>query len=253
MNVFLWHVHGSWTTAFVQGPHHCFVPVVPGRGPDGRGRARTYPWPTTVTEVSRSEAAHLPVDVVVLQRPDELHHLAEEWLGGRRPGRDVPAVYVEHDTPRVAPGDARHPVAERTDVVLVHVTPFNARFWDGGAADVRVIEHGIADPGYRYTGELARSAVVVNEPERRRWIAGVDLLDRLGRAAPVDLFGIGAGRLGGIENLPQASLQGVRAPVPLDFARVVAARGDAPRHAGRRARDDGCTGGRPARSRDGLM
>ena len=32
MNVFLWHVHGSWTTAFVQGRHQYFVPVVPGRG-----------------------------------------------------------------------------------------------------------------------------------------------------------------------------------------------------------------------------
>jgi glycosyl transferase family 1 len=206
MNVLLWHVHGAWTTAFVQGPHQYFVPVVPGRGPDGRGRARTYPWPASVTEVTRTEASHLPVDVVVLQRPVELHHLAEEWLGGRGPGRDLPAVYVEHDTPRTAPGEARHPVADRRDVVLVHVTPFNARVWDAGAAPVRVIEHGIPDPGYRYTGELPRAAAVVNEPERRRWIAGVDLLDELAGAAPVDLFGIGAGHLGGYENLAQARL-----------------------------------------------
>ena len=36
--------------------------------------------------------------MVVLQRPDELD-LAERWLGAA-PGRDVPAVYVEHNTPR---------------------------------------------------------------------------------------------------------------------------------------------------------
>jgi hypothetical protein len=29
-----------------------------------------------------------------------------------------------------------------------------------------VIEHGIPDPGYRYTGELAAAGAVVNEPVR---------------------------------------------------------------------------------------
>jgi len=41
VNVWLWHVHGSWTTGFVRGRHQYFVPVVPGRGPEGRGRAET--------------------------------------------------------------------------------------------------------------------------------------------------------------------------------------------------------------------
>jgi hypothetical protein len=39
MRVLLWHVHGSWTTAFVQGPHTYLLPLMPGRGPGGRGRA----------------------------------------------------------------------------------------------------------------------------------------------------------------------------------------------------------------------
>ena len=33
MNILLWHVHGSWTTAFVQGQHRYLVPVTPDRGP----------------------------------------------------------------------------------------------------------------------------------------------------------------------------------------------------------------------------
>ena len=41
MRVLLWHVHGSWTTSFVQGPHTYLVPVTADRGPDGLGRART--------------------------------------------------------------------------------------------------------------------------------------------------------------------------------------------------------------------
>ena len=31
MNILLWHVHGSWTTALVQGDHTYLVPVVPDR------------------------------------------------------------------------------------------------------------------------------------------------------------------------------------------------------------------------------
>ena len=38
VRVLLWHVHGSWTTAFVQGGHDYLVPVLPDRGPDGVGR-----------------------------------------------------------------------------------------------------------------------------------------------------------------------------------------------------------------------
>ena len=39
MRILLWHVHGSWTTAFVQGEHEYLVPVTPDRGPDGVGIA----------------------------------------------------------------------------------------------------------------------------------------------------------------------------------------------------------------------
>ncbi len=42
MRVFFWHVHGSYATSLVQGGDDYFVPVLPDRGPDGRGRARTY-------------------------------------------------------------------------------------------------------------------------------------------------------------------------------------------------------------------
>src|SRR5439155_26888368 len=87
VKIFLWHVHGSWTTAFVQGDHEYLVPVLPDRGPDGRGRARTWVWPASVVEVTAEEAARADVDVVLLQRPEELLGLAEQWLGGRRPGR----------------------------------------------------------------------------------------------------------------------------------------------------------------------
>lgn len=212
MRILLWHVRGSWTTAFVHGAHDYLVPLVPGRGPDGRGRARTCPWPATVREVPWNRLRGEDVDLVVLQRPHELD-LVRRWLG-RRPGRDVPAVYVEHNAPAGNAPGTRHPMAGRGDIPLIHVTHFNDLFWDSGRAPTQVVEHGVVDPGHRYTGELPRAGVVVNEPIRRERVAGTDLLPRFGSAAPLDVFGMKVTGLphrlrfpfGTFEDLPQRAM-----------------------------------------------
>ncbi|GGY41620.1 glycosyltransferase [Streptomyces djakartensis] len=201
MNILLWHVHGPWTTAFVQGPHTYLVPVTPDRGPDGLGRARAFSWPASVREVAREELRDTPVDLVLLQRPHELE-LAGLWLGGRRPGRDVPALYVEHNAPDGDVPDTRHPCADRADLTVVHVTHFNRLFWDCGTTRTAVVEHGIVDPGHRYTGRLARAAVVVDEPLRRARHTGTDLLPALAEAVPLDVFGMGTENLAGRLGLP---------------------------------------------------
>src|SRR4051812_10711096 len=101
--------------------------------------------------------------------------LTAMWTG-RRPGIDLPAVYVEHNTPRGPAATSRHPLADRPDIPIVHVTNFNQLMWDRGRAPTTVIPHGIVDPGERYAGELARVAVVINEPVRRWRNTGTDLL-----------------------------------------------------------------------------
>jgi hypothetical protein len=199
MRVLVWHVHGSWMTSFVQGPHEYLVPVLPDRGPDGRGRARTWDWPASVREISPAALASAEFDAVVLQRPHELE-LTQRW-SGRRPGIDVPAVYVEHNTPAGPAPASVHPLAERADVPVVHVTRFNEVMWDNGRAPTAVIEHGVLDPGYRYTGELASLAVVVNEPVRRWRVAGTDLVLRMARQVDVDVYGMGMAALA--ERAPQ--------------------------------------------------
>jgi glycosyltransferase involved in cell wall biosynthesis len=206
MRVLVWHVHGSWMTAFVQGTHEYLLPVLPDRGPDGRGRAETWDWPASAVEITPEQAAEADVDVVILQRPHELAGLAERWLGGRRPGRDVPAVYLEHSSPQGRIADMRHPAADRPELTLVHVAHFNDLFWDAGSTPTRVVELGAIDPGHRYTGELPRAAAVINEAARRGRVTGTDLLGRLNGDVPIDLFGMDAARLGGIENLPQPRL-----------------------------------------------
>jgi hypothetical protein len=189
VKVLLWHVHGSWTTAFVEGDHEYLIPVTPDRDPDGLGRARTWDWPASAREVTPEGLRAEDVDVVVLQRIRELD-LVREWLG-REAGRDLPAVFLEHNAPDGAVPDTRHPLADRDDIPIAHVTHFNQLFYDNGRAPTAVIEHGIIDPGERWTGELARAAVVVNEPVRRGRTTGGDLLPGLAAVAPVDVFGMG--------------------------------------------------------------
>jgi len=202
VRILLWHVHGSWTTSFVHGRHAYVLPLVPGRGPDGRGRAATFDWPAAAREVPWDRLRYEPLDVVVYQRPHELE-LAREWLG-----RDLPGVYVEHNTPIGDVPRTRHHLAGRDDLTLVHVTHFNDLFWDNGRAPTQVIEHGIRDPGHLYTGELARAGVVVNEPVRRTRVAGTDLLPRLAAEVPLDVFGMKVEALpyGTYEDLPQARM-----------------------------------------------
>lgn len=210
MNVLLWHLHGSWATAFVQGAHRYLFPTLPEGGPWGTGRPAAWDWPASAVEVAPAELADACVDVVVLQRPEEFE-LAERWLG-RTPGRDVPAIYLEHNTPRGHAATTRHPVADRDDLLLVHVTHFNQLMWDAGSTPSTVIEHGVMDPGERYRGDLAAAAVVVNEPLRRGRVTGTDLLPRFAEAAPLDVFGM--------------KTDGVEA----ELGRRVRGRGDLPQH-----------------------
>lgn len=196
MRVLLWHVHGSWTTAFVQGSHEVVLPLTPDRGPFGRGRAKTWDWPASAREVPVEQLRDEDLDCVVLQRPEEAE-LCARWTG-RVPGRDFPAVYVEHNTPRGPAVETVHPVVydpRLHGMTVVHVTDFNAMAWDCGAAPTVVIRHGVPDPGYRYTGREHSLAVVVNEPVRRWRVAGTDLVLDLARDVPTHVYGMGMSSL----------------------------------------------------------
>ena len=147
-----------------------------------------------------------------------------------------------------------HPFADRADVLIVHVTHFNALFWDCRSAPTMIVEHGMADPGLRYTGERRALAFVVNEPVRRWRTTGTDLLPTFGEF-PVDAFGIDADRLpdrlGGLcpelrtpaTSAPANCCRPGRAPglpasEPVDLARAVADPGHDARSAGPGARRD---------------
>jgi glycosyltransferase involved in cell wall biosynthesis len=179
VNILLWHVHGSWTTSFVQGKHRYLIPVNDARDAWGRGRAQTFDWPATVEELPLDQIHD--VDVAIVQRPEELDLVPQ----------GVPVIYVEHNTPKGDVPVSRHPMADRDDLIVAHVTDFNDLFWDTGATRTTVIEHGIVEPQARWTGELNNFAVVTNEPVRRQRVTGTDLFGRFAAVAPLDVFGMG--------------------------------------------------------------
>jgi hypothetical protein len=198
VRVLVWHIHGSYATALFSGPHTYLIPTIPGAPAPYDGTQPLRGWSEAVVEIAPADVATAEVDVVVLQRPEEFE-LARVMLGGRVPGRDVPVVYLEHNTSRAGIEQMRHPMADRDDVLLVHVTHFNAVMYDNGGTRTRVIEHGIPDPGYRFTGEVAAAVCAINEPVRRARVTGSDLLAPLSQrsGARIDLFGIAAELMGG--------------------------------------------------------
>ncbi|BCW17841.1 glycosyltransferase family 4 protein [Microbacterium sp. NPDC089318] len=187
MRILLWHVHGSWTDAFVRGRHEYLLPVLPEGGAWGLGRAGRN-WPASVREVDLAALDADSVDAVVLQRPEEIGEVTR--ILGRTPGRDLPAVFVEHNTPKGDFPFTRHPLADQHTIPIVHVTHFNRLAWDNGSAVSTVIEHGIPDPGHLYTGDLPDLGVVVNEPVRRGRVTGTDLLPAFASVAPLQVFGM---------------------------------------------------------------
>ncbi|WP_461188908.1 glycosyltransferase [Arthrobacter sp. Z4-13] len=203
MRILLWHVHGSWTDAFVRGRHEYLLPILPEGGGWGLGRAGRD-WPQSVREVDLATLEADAVDAVVLQRPEEIDEIAR--LLGRRPGVDLPAVYLEHNTPKTDFPFARHPLADQDRIPLVHVTHFNKLAWDNGSARSLVIEHGIPDPGQLYTGELPELGVVVNEPIRRGRVTGTDLLPAFASVAPLQVFGMKTDGLAAAAGIDEARL-----------------------------------------------
>ncbi len=193
MKILLWHVHGGWTDAFVRGQHQYLLPTTPDGGPWGLGRGGRD-WPSNAVEVAPGDLADHEPDIVILQRLEEFDEC--ERLLGKKPGRDIPAVFLEHNTPKGDVPNSHHPYADQDEIPVVHVTHFNEMMWDCGSAATTVIEHGIVDPGYLYTGERAHLGVVVNEPIRRGRVTGTDLLPGFAREAPLEVFGMGTEGLG---------------------------------------------------------
>jgi glycosyltransferase involved in cell wall biosynthesis len=203
IRVLTWHVHGNYLLYLSQARAEFYLPVAPGR-PGYGGRGGTFPFPGRVRDVPAEAVRDLEFDCILFQSPRNYLEDQHEILSDEQ--RSLPRIYLEHDPPREHPTDTRHPVDD-PEMLLVHVTPFNALMWDSGHTPTRVIEHGVMVPdGVRHTGELARGIVVVNHLRRRGRRLGADVFARLREEVPLDLVGMESETLGGLGEVPPREL-----------------------------------------------
>jgi len=207
LKVLMWHIHGSYLNTLARVEHDWYLPVRPGRPEGYGGRGRTFDLPDYVREVPVDAVKDLTLDLVVYQTPKNLLVDGPEILSDVQ--RALPRIYLEHNTPKPHAVESRHPVADDTSMLLVHVTHYNRLMWDSGVAPTRVIEHSVAiDPALRYGGEVARGIIVTNGMQRRPRITGYDLFlqarDRDG--VPLDAVGMGTEEFGGLGDIPYRDL-----------------------------------------------
>ncbi|HET7132540.1 MAG TPA: glycosyltransferase family 4 protein [Gammaproteobacteria bacterium] len=196
LKILTWHTHGSYLYYLTRAPHDFYVLCKPGRPPGYAGRCGHLPWGDNVHDLPVEAAKRQQFDCVVFQ--DDAQYLADQHEILSSEQRRVPRIYLEHDPPRDHPTDTVHP-ADADDVLVVHVTPFNALMWAHRRSAIRVIEHGVVAPeGVVYSGELERGIVAVNHLGRRGRRLGQDVFERARQSVPLDLVGMGAEESGGL-------------------------------------------------------
>lgn len=208
LRVLTWHTHGSYLHYLTHAPHEFFVVSKPGRPPGYAGVTGHLPWGPNVHDLPASEVRNTQLDCVLFQ--DDAQYLVDRHELLTNAQQKLPKIYLEHDPPRRSPTDERHP-ADARDVLVVHVTSFNALMWRHDRSPTRVIEHGVPAPKDAvYGGELPRGLVVVNHLARRGRRLGLDLFIAARERVPLDLVGMAAEEAGGVgevrhDVLPQFS------------------------------------------------
>jgi hypothetical protein len=204
LKILTWHTHGSYLYYLTQVPHQFYVLSKPGRPAGYGGRCGHIPWGDNVIDLPVDQAHRQQFDCILFQDDDQYLKDQHEFLTPAQ--RRLPRIYLEHDTPREHPTDMRHPVDD-PEVMLVHVTHFNALMWDSGRSPTRVIEHGVMVPPHAaYTGATERGLVIVNHLARRGRRLGADVFAQVRGQVPLDLVGMGADELGGLGEIQHAQL-----------------------------------------------
>ncbi|SKB87368.1 Glycosyl transferases group 1 [Parapedobacter luteus] len=188
LRIFTWHIHGSYLYYLSQGNYDLYIPVNSDRTPGYYGQGTTFPFGPNVHEVNVEDLQSLDFDLILFQTANNYQNDQYEVLSARQ--RALPKIFLQHDPPWGHPTDTKH-ITYGSDVMLVHVTHFNKLMWDNGQPDAQVIEHGVVDQGYTYSGELNRGLVVINNlPDRGRML-GFDLFLEMRKYVPLDLVGMG--------------------------------------------------------------
>jgi glycosyltransferase involved in cell wall biosynthesis len=203
LKVLTWHVHGSYLYYLTQVPCQWYLPYkedAPGYG----GRAGAYAWGDNVHQIAAEDVADLDLDLIIFQ--SKRNYLDDQYTLFTEPQRTLPRLYLEHDPPRKHATDTKHIVGD-PNVGIVHVTHFNQLMWDSNTSPTYVVDHGVLVPDdVRYTGELEKGIVVINNLHLRGRRLGLDIFERVREEIPLDLIGMGATELNSVGEIPHNQL-----------------------------------------------
>lgn len=209
LRILTWHVHGNYMYYLSQVPHDFYLVRDAERSTHHSGRSGTLPWGPNVHDAPVEQIQDMAFDVVLFQSRDAYEREQYTLLSAAQ--RQLPRIYLEHDPPQEHPTNTRHWVQD-VNALLVHVTPFNALMWDSGITPTQVIEHGVVPLAHAvYNGEREAGIVVVNNLDRRGRRLGADVFELVRDQVPLTLVGMGAERLQGHGEVPNAQLPEVMA------------------------------------------
>lgn len=204
LRIFTWHIHGNYLWYLARTGHDFFLPVKSDGAPGYGGRGSTFPFGDRVHDVPFDDVRRCQFDCILFQHRENFLRDQHDVLSPAQ--RRLPRIYLEHDPPLDHPTDQRHWFQDPGGL-LVHVTPFNALMWDSGPTPTRVIEHGVPlHPHVRYTGEIPRGLVVINNLGTRGRRLGPDVFEEARRHVPLDLVGMGSEALGGLGEIQPTQL-----------------------------------------------
>jgi glycosyltransferase involved in cell wall biosynthesis len=205
LRILTWHVHGNYLYYLTQVPHEWYVLSRPGRPPGYAGRSGALPWGENVHDLPVDELPGMHFDCVLYQSRQHYEERAHLLDAAQQ---QVPRIFLEHDPPQEHPTNTLHPVQD-PDALIVHVTHFNDLMWDNGVTPSRVVEHGVlVPPEVRYSGEIDRGIVVVNNIRKRGRRLGLDLLREMRAKLPLDLIGMDAEAEGGLGEVRNVDVPG---------------------------------------------
>jgi glycosyltransferase involved in cell wall biosynthesis len=195
IKIFSWHIHGSYLYYLSQGPFEIYIPINQSKTEGYIGRGTTFPFGDNVHEIRTEEVKNISFDCILFQTPKNFLVDQYEILSSEQ--QNLPRLYLEHDPPQSVPTDTRH-VVNDAEVTIVHVTHFNKLMWDNGRASAEVVDHGIMIPRVRYSGELERGIVVINNLQERGRRLGLDIFMEVRERVPLDLIGMDTKKIGGL-------------------------------------------------------
>ena len=103
MRILLSDVHGGYTDSFIAGSHQYWFPPADADGRGGLSRLRES-GPPNACELTPERLRDDPPDLLLVQRLEDLTSF--ERLTGRRAGRELPAIFLEHTPPWTTPSCA---------------------------------------------------------------------------------------------------------------------------------------------------